>query len=206
MLAAAMFRNRMSWTRRSLQVSLVSAALSVGWGVMRSAVAGKLNLKESLVGAKAPEWEVGTWINSRPLTLKELRGKVVLIRWWTGPGCPYCIASGPILSDLDKRYRKKGLIVIGFYHPKSERPVNRSEVAQLATELGMAFPIAIDAEWKTLNRYLLDQFPDAPFTSVSFLIDREGIIRYIHPGGTITAQEGKDLESRVIQLMDSASP
>jgi hypothetical protein len=53
---------------------------------------------------------------------------------------------------------------------------------------------------------LLDQFPDAPFTSVSFLIDREGIIRHIHPGGTITAQEGKDLESKVIQLMGFASP
>ena len=96
--------------------------------------------------------------------------------------------------------------MIGFYHPKSEGSVNRSEVARLAKDLGMDFPVAIDAEWKTLNRYLLDEFPDAPFTSVSFLIDREGIIRYIHPGGTITAQDGKDLESRVIPLVDSASP
>src|SRR5215471_7939225 len=206
MLEAAMFPNRMGWTRRSLQMSLVSAALSAGWGVMSSAVAGEFNVDENLIGAKAPQWEVGTWINSRPLTLKELRGKVVLIRWWTGPGCPYCIASAPILRDLDKRYRKKGLVVIGFYHPKSARPVNGSEVEHLAKNLGMDFPVAVDAEWKTLNRYLLDEFPDAPFTSVSFLIDREGIIRYIHPGGTITAQEGKDLESRVIQLVDSASP
>lgn len=185
---------------------LASASLIVAWGVMRSAFAVELNAKESLIGASAPEWEVGTWINSRPLALKGLRGKVVLIRWWTGPGCPYCTASAPILRDLDKRYRKKGLVVIGFYHPKSAGPVNGSKVGQLAKDLGMDFPVAVDAEWKTLNRYLLDQFPDAPFTSVSFLIDREGIIRYIHPGGTITAQEGKDLESRVIQLMGSASP
>src|SRR6516165_7437040 len=160
MLEAAMFRNRMGWTRRSLQVSLVSAALSAGWGVMSSAVAGELNVDENLIGTKAPEWEVGTWINSRPLTLKELRGKVVLIRWWTGPGCPYCIASAPILRDLNKRYGKEGLVVIGFYHPKSEELVNRSEVAQLAKDLEMDFPVAVDAEWKTLNRYLLNQFPD----------------------------------------------
>jgi hypothetical protein len=53
---------------------------------------------------------------------------------------------------------------------------------------------------------LLDQFPDAPFTSVSFLIDREGIIRYIHPGGTITDAEGKDLENQVLQLIGSFKP
>ena len=201
-----MFRNRMGWTRRSLQVSLVSAALSAAWGVMSSAVAGELNVDENLIGAKAPEWEVGTWINSRPLALKELRGKVLLIRWWTGPGCPYCAASAPILRDLEKRYGKKGLVVIGFYHPKSEGSVNRSEVARLAKDLGMDFPVAIDAEWKTLNRYLLNQFPDAPFTSVSFLIDQEGIIRYVHPGGTITNAEGKDLERKVVQLIGSSKP
>jgi len=196
----------MGRTRRNLRLWLAWASLIVGWGVVCSAIAAELNAKESLIGVSAPEWEVGTWINSKPLALKELRGKVVLIRWWTGPGCPYCIASAPILRDLDKRYRNKGLVVIGFYHPKSAAPVNASEVGQLAKDLGMDFPVAVDAEWKTLNRYLLDQFPDAPFTSVSFLIDREGIIRYIHPGGTITAQEGKDLESRVIQLMGSVSP
>ena len=187
-------------------VWLAGAALIAGWGMTRSTIAAELNAKESLIGGLAPEWEVGTWINSRPLTLKELRGKVVLIRWWTGPGCPYCIASAPILRDLNKRYGKKGLVVIGFYHPKSEGPVNRSEVAQLAKDLGMDFPVAVDAEWKTLNRYLLDQFPDAPFTSVSFLIDREGIIRYIHPGGTITDVEGKDLENQVFQLIGSSKP
>jgi len=171
---------------------------------MRSAIAAELNAEESLVGVSAPEWEVDTWINSRPLALKELRGKVVLIRWWTGPGCPYCAASAPILRDLEKRYGKKGLVVIGFYHPKSEASVNRSEVAQLAKDLGMDFPVAIDAEWKTLNRYLLDRFPDAPFTSVSYLIDREGIIRYVHPGGTITQEDEKDLERRVLALLSSS--
>ena len=194
----------MGRTRRNLRVWLASAFLIVAWGVMRSAIAAEFNAKESLIGALAPEWEVGTWINSRPLTLKELHGKVVLIRWWTGPGCPYCSASAPILRELDKRYRKTGLVVIGFYHPKSEGPVNGSAVGELAKNLGMDFPIAVDAEWKTLNRYLLDQFPDAPFTSVSFLIDREGIIRYIHPGGTITDAEGKDLENRLLLLIGSS--
>jgi peroxiredoxin len=185
---------------------LASAAFTVWFTAMRSAAASELNATESLVGVQAPEWEVATWINSRPLTLKELRGNVVLIRWWTGPGCPYCSASAPVLRDLDRRYRKKGLMVIGFYHPKSEGPVNRSEVAQLAKDLGMDFPVAVDADWKTLNRYLLDKFPAAPFTSVSFLLDRDGIIRYVHPGGTITKEDETDLERKVLALLGSPMP
>ena len=201
-----MFHTRMWRQGCNFPVWLAGAALIAGWGMTRSTVAAELSGKQGLVGVRAAEWEVGTWLNSEPLSLKKLHGKVVLIRWWTGPGCPYCIASAPILRDLNKRYGKKGLVVIGFYHPKSEGPVNRSEVAQLAKDLGMDFPVAVDAEWKTLNRYLLDQFPDAPFTSVSFLIDREGIIRYIHPGGTITDAEGKDLENKVLQLIGSSKP
>jgi thiol-disulfide isomerase/thioredoxin len=161
---------------------------------------------KSLIGMRAPEWEVSGWLNSKPLTLKELHGKVILIRWWTGPGCPYCRASAPILRQLDRQHRDKGLVVIGFYHHKSERPLDRSEVARLAKDLGMDFPVAVDAEWKTLNRYLLDRFPDAPFTSVSFLIDREGIVQYVHSGGIITDQDGKELQSKVLELLGSANP
>jgi thiol-disulfide isomerase/thioredoxin len=201
-----MFHSYMRRRGCNLPVWLAGAALIAGWGMTRSTVAAELTAKESLIGVQAAEWEVGDWINSRPQTLKELRGKVVLIRWWTGPGCPYCIASAPILRDLNKRYGKRGLVVIGLYHPKSEGPVNGSEVAQLAKELGMDFPIAVDAEWKTLNRYLLDQFPNAPFTSVSFLIDQEGIIRYVHSGGTITQEDKKDLERRVLALLGSSKP
>jgi peroxiredoxin len=161
---------------------------------------------KSLIGVRAPEWEVSSWINSKPLSLKELHGKVILIRWWTGPGCPYCSASASILRQLDKRYRDRGLVVIGFYHPKSDGPVDRSVVARLAKDLGMDFPVAVDTEWKTLNRYLLDRFPDAPFTSVSFLIDREGIVQYVHSGGIITDQDGKQLQSKVLELLGSADP
>src|SRR6516165_8823288 len=42
------------------------------------------------IGSKPPEWQVGDWINSKPMMLKEQGGKVVLVRWWTGDGCPFC--------------------------------------------------------------------------------------------------------------------
>ena len=53
-----------------------------------------------MIGHKASRWEVRDWINSKPLTLEELRGKVVLVRWWTAPGCPFCEASAPALNEF----------------------------------------------------------------------------------------------------------
>src|SRR5262245_46755329 len=54
---------------------------------------------EALVGTTPPEWQVERWLNSPPLTLAGLRGKVVLVRWWTA-GCPYCSATAPALREL----------------------------------------------------------------------------------------------------------
>lgn len=138
---------------------------------------------KELIGKPAQEWTVTHWLNSPPLTLQSLRGKVVLVRWWTAPGCPYCAASAPALNEFHELYREKGLVVIGFYHHKSPQPLNPEEVPRLAKQFGFEFPVAIDPEWRTLRRWWLDVRPRA-WTSVSFLIDRKGVIRYIHPGGS----------------------
>ena len=55
---------------------------------------------QKLIGTKPPEWQVEGWLNSPPLKLEDLRGKVVLIRWWTAPGCPYCSATAPALIEF----------------------------------------------------------------------------------------------------------
>jgi thiol-disulfide isomerase/thioredoxin len=75
-----------------------------------------LRAGDSPVGTKAPEWEAAHWLNSKPLALEGLRGKVVLVRWWTAPGCPYCAATAPALNEFHARYKDKGLVVVGFYH------------------------------------------------------------------------------------------
>ena len=137
---------------------------------------------QELIGKPAPEWSFDDWQNSRPLQLKDLRGKVVLIRWWTAPDCRYCAASAPALNEFHREYRKRGLEVIGAYHHKSDEPLAPKKVAKQAREFGFKFPVAIDTDWNTVNRWWLDGH-DRQFTSVSFLIDRRGMIRYIHPGG-----------------------
>lgn len=141
-----------------------------------------LSAAENLIGKAPPEWQVTNWMNSPALQLKDLRGKVVLVRWWTAPDCPYCRATAPALNEFFNQYHAGGLEVIGFYHHKSEEPLKVESVRKYAANFGFKFPLAIDPNWKTLHQWWLDD-ASRDFTSVSFLIDRHGIIRHIHPGG-----------------------
>lgn len=135
-----------------------------------------------LIGTRAPEWNVTNWINSTPLSLQNLRGKVVLVRWWTAPDCPYCRATAPALNEFHEKYSARGLQVIGFYHHKGSEPLRVEDVKKYSSGFGFKFPVAIDPHWKTLHRWWLDH-GEQNWTSVSFLIDRKGVIRHIHPGG-----------------------
>src|SRR5262245_40441571 len=82
-----------------------------------------------LVGKPAPAWEASDWMNSPPLLLKELRGKVVLVRWFTSKECPHCSATAPALNQLDDDFRAKGLVVVGMYHHKDdEHPLDIAKV------------------------------------------------------------------------------
>lgn len=136
---------------------------------------------EKPVGRPAPAWRVEHWINSAPLELAALRGRVVLVRFWTAPDCPFCSATAPALNDFHARYAERGLTVVGFYHHKARGPLDPRAVERYARLFGFRFPVAIDPDWRTLRAWWLDD--RRKFTSASFLIDRRGIIRHVHPGG-----------------------
>ena len=137
---------------------------------------------DELIGKEAPGWELQSWLNSKPIKLDDLRGKVVLVRWWTGPNCPYCSSSAPALNEWHTAYANRGLAVIGMYHPKPLRSQSIQEVKRFAKQKGFEFPIALDMDWKELHRWWLHT-KGRRWTSISFLINKKGTIRYIHPGG-----------------------
>ncbi|MEO8215020.1 MAG: TlpA disulfide reductase family protein [Myxococcales bacterium] len=137
-----------------------------------------------MIGTAAPPWTVSDWIGSDPMTLESLRGKVVLVRWFMSTDCPYCTASAPALRQLDTEFRSQGLALVGMYHHKQDDPLDVGKVRGFVNDFGYRFPVAIDRDWRTLRRWWLDSGP-RDFTSVTFLIDRQGIIRHIHPGGTL---------------------
>lgn len=182
-------------------VVLGAGALSAGFLALkgRSEDGGEPYAK--ILNSPAPEWSVGGWANSEPLTLERLRGKAVLVRWWTGPGCPYCNPSAPRLARLGRRYKNQGLVVIGFYHHKSDEPLRLENVRRLAKKMGMDFPVAVDPEWRTLRRYWLDRVGGEPWTSVSFLIDQKGVVRYVHPGGEITEGDEEIISAEIESIL-----
>ncbi len=135
-----------------------------------------------LVGTRPPEWTIREWLHSKPITLADLRGKAALIRWFTGPQCPYCTASAEGIRTLAEKYRARGLVVLGFYHHKAATPLTREHVEAQARRLGFDFPIGIDEDWATLRAWWLGK-AERGWTSVTFLVGRDGTIRHIHPGG-----------------------
>lgn len=139
----------------------------------------------SLIGIEPPEWHAEHWLSSPPLQLAGLRGSVVLVRWWTA-GCPYCSATAPALRTFHQSYADRGLRVIGMYHHKEDTPFEPKVYEETAKKYGFTFPVAFDPEWRTLESWLRDangNAVDTGFTSVTFLIDKKGVIRYVHPGG-----------------------
>jgi len=131
--------------------------------------------------------------------MKSLRGKVVFIRWWTD-GCSFCSASAPALRAFDQKYGERGLQVIGVFHPKPAGDGNLERVREAAGRLRFTFPIALDADWHALRRWWFDS-GTRDWTSVSFLVDKRGIIRYIHPGGTIEKQDYREIEQMIERLL-----
>lgn len=149
--------------------------LLVGAGIVAGLAPG------SPVGTPAPRLGLPGWIGTKSLEVADLRGQVVLLRWWTDT-CPYCAASAPALREMDRKYRDQGLRVIGVFHPKPSGEVREERVKAAAGQLGFTFPIAIDPDWAALRRFWPVDEPGA-WTSVTFLVDRSGVIQWVHPGG-----------------------
>lgn len=139
------------------------------------------NSGAELIGRPAPDWTFTRWIGP-PRSLEGLRGKVVLLRWWT-EGCHFCAETLPELEALRRKHAGDGLVVIGVYHPKPPREVSDGKIVATARRLGFRGPIAVDREWATLERYWLADHDERSWTSVSFLLDREGRIQWVHGGG-----------------------
>lgn len=143
-----------------------------------------------LLGTSAPEWKGVRWIQGGPLDLSTLKGKVVLLRFWL-IDCPYCERTAPALVELWSKYRAKGLMVVGLHHPKSEGALDPAHVLRVGKDLGFDFPIGQDEAWRTVRAYGVGSRFQR-FTSVSFLIDRHGIIRFVHDGGEYHRGGGRD--------------
>ena len=130
------------------------------------------------------------WINGPPVTLKALKGKVVLIDFWAFD-CEPCIQAMPHIVDLYDKYGKDGLEVIGIHTPRADYEKDVSKLRAAITRMGIRFPVVVDEKQKIFRDYLCDLWPS------QFIIDRTGIVRMSHGG----VGRYDDMEELVVRLL-----
>lgn len=135
----------------------------------------------NLLGRAAPELPDLRWLDGRTRSLGSLRGRIVVIRSFTNE-CPFCASTIPTLERLHERHRDRGVTVLGVYHPKPPVPTASEDVAAFVKSLGVTFPVAVDEDWSLVRRWW-QAYGEGPWTSITWVLDGKGVIRYVHPGG-----------------------
>jgi cytochrome c biogenesis protein CcdA/thiol-disulfide isomerase/thioredoxin len=115
------------------------------------------------------------WLNSPPLTPQGLRGKVVLVDFWTY-SCINCLRSLPYVKSWYERYREQGLVVIGVHAPEFAFEKNLDNVKRAVLDLGITYPVALD------NNYAIWQAFNNQYWPAHYFIDAQGRIRGHHFG------------------------
>lgn len=125
----------------------------------------------------APDFtEIAHWLNTeKPITIGELKGKVVLVDFWTYT-CINCIRTLPHLTSWYEKYHDKGLVIIGVHTPEFEFEKKTENVERAITQYTIGYPVAQDNAFGTWNAYQNRYWP------AKYLIDAKGHIRYTHFG------------------------
>jgi thiol-disulfide isomerase/thioredoxin len=124
----------------------------------------------------APELQgTGGWLNSEPFTLRSREGSVVLVDFWTY-SCVNCIRTLPYLRSWHEKYADRGLVVLGVHSPEFEFEKVPENVATAVKDLGIAYAVVQDNEFKTWHAF------DNQFWPAKYLIDKDGNIRYVRHG------------------------
>jgi thiol-disulfide isomerase/thioredoxin len=158
---------RARWLARALlqfMIAVFVLAISV------TAYCGEL---ESRV--PAPDFQASTWFNSPPLTLAQLRGKVILVDFWEYT-CINCIRTFPYLRRWNELYGPAGLVTIGVHTPEFAFAKNPANVANAVKRFGFSFPVVLDNDETIWNAFHNAAWP------ADYLIDKDGRIAYMHLG------------------------
>ena len=200
------------WLRRATGFAVLAAALMISTGADKTLLAGassegvsvlekgvlqsvpkvveylvsKAKAEPTLDNARGPMPSLSgavEWLNSPALTSESLRGKVVLVDFWTYD-CINCQHTLPYVKDWARKYEKDGLVVIGVHTPEYGFERIISNVRDEVKKLGITYPVAID------NNYAIWRNFDNQYWPAHYLIDAKGQVRFTHFGeGRYETQE-----------------
>jgi thiol-disulfide isomerase/thioredoxin len=132
--------------------------------------------KPTQVKMSAPEITgITTWINSVPLSLQKLHGKVILIDFWTYT-CGNCINTLPHVIEWDKKYKERGLVVVGIHTPEYPFESDTGNLRTAIKQLKITYPVAQDNDYKTWTAFHNQYWPAV------YLVDKKGRVVYTHFG------------------------
>ena len=128
-----------------------------------------------VIGPMPPLDGASQWLNSPPLTRAGLKGKVVLIDFWTY-SCINCIRALPYVEEWSKRYGPQGLVVIGVHTPEFPFEKERANVERAIKTFGLTYPVAMDNDYSIWQAFNNSSWP------AHYFVDANGMIRYVHLG------------------------
>ena len=183
------------WLRRGLGVAVLGGVvvIALGWDtrfLSQFTFLSTANTEQQLISqlAKPPGTSSSAdsrmappltgatqWLNSPPLTDEMLRGKVVLVDFWTY-SCINCLRTLPYLKAWNEKYRDQGLVIIGVHAPEFAFEKDPRNVEQAIRDLGITYPVAMDNQYAIWNAYKNEYWP------AHYLIDANGKIRHQHFG------------------------
>ncbi|MNH06784.1 Thiol-disulfide oxidoreductase YkuV [compost metagenome] len=178
---------RLNPTRRRVGIA---AALALS--LIASGLGGRLLAGPSQLDTLGPMPELSgavQWLNSPPLDREALKGKVVLVDFWTYD-CINCRRSLPYVNNWAKRYADQGLVVIGVHTPEYDYENDIDNVRGQVAKLGIEYPVAID------NRYAIWNAFGNQFWPAHYFVDARGQVRFVHFG-----EGAYDTQEQVIQQL-----
>ena len=201
------------WVRRSLGVAVVAGVvvIALGWDTRflsqftflstasteqkLIAQLDKPSAKVAATGIMPPLTGTTQWLNSPALSSESLRGKVVLVDFWTY-SCINCLRTLPYLKAWDEKYRAQGLVIIGVHTPEFAFEKEPRNVEQALHDLNITYPVAMDNQYAVWNAFSNKYWP------AHYLIDANGMIRQQHFG------EGayQETEQMIQALLKEAHP
>jgi cytochrome c biogenesis protein CcdA/thiol-disulfide isomerase/thioredoxin len=187
------------WIRRVLGVAVLAAVAAVAFGLDRGvltrlSLASTGNLEQRLLDrfhppkpivltqtidvsdSATPDLSGATaWINSPPLTLGSLHGKVVLVDFWTY-SCINCLRTLPYIKAWNEKYKDSGLVIIGVHTPEFPFEKDEANVRKAVKDLGVSYPVPMDNNYKIWRSFNNEYWP------ADYFIDATGTVRFHHFG------------------------
>ncbi|MBI4808565.1 MAG: cytochrome c biogenesis protein DipZ [Nitrosomonadales bacterium] len=205
------------WIRRALGVAVVAGivVIALGWDTRflaqltaANTTSAEQRLIENLTqkpdatadNRMAPPMVGAThWLNSPPLNDEVLRGKVVLVDFWTY-SCINCLRTLPYLKAWDEKYRAQGFVIIGVHAPEFAFEKDIKNVERAVRELGIAYPVAVDNDFAIWNAYQNQYWP------AHYLIDARGRIRHQHFGEGAYAETEQMIQTLLGEANSDMAP